>query len=268
MNINTELVKVVQHELNKRYGFSLVVDGDAGKKTTSALLQIDNIPTHWDKNRQLIGFIQHICAQEEINAGPIDGRWGTQTEYGYEQLKVQIDTGELPAPWRDDEGIDGNANQLKWPLQTQRELTKFYGAVGTNMTKVTVPYPLKIAWATEKVVTRFTCHEKVADSIQRVLTRVVDHYDDRISELGLDLWGGCLNVRKMRGGSKWSTHSWGMAIDWDPSHNRLRWESDKAQLAKSDYDVWWELWEDEGWVSLGRARNYDWMHVQAAKVRK
>lgn len=28
----------------------------------------------------------------------------------------------------------------------------------------------------------------------------------------------------------------------------------------------WKCWEEEGWVSLGRQRNYDRMHVQAAKL--
>ena len=25
-------------------------------------------------------------------------------------------------------------------------------------------------------------------------------------------------------------------------------------------------WEEEGWISLGRARDFDWMHVQAARL--
>ena len=82
----------------------------------------------------------------------------------------------------------------------------------------------------------------------------------------LDLWGGCLNVRKMRGGSRYSMHSWGIAIDYDPGKNRLKWGRDRAAFAKPEYDTWWRLWEEEGWVSLGRTRNFDWMHVQAAKL--
>jgi hypothetical protein len=70
----------------------------------------------------------------------------------------------------------------------------------------------------------------------------------------------------MRGGTKWSTHSWGIAIDYDPERNRLNWGRDKASFAKPEYGDWWKIWEKEGWVSLGRTRNFDWMHIQAAKL--
>ncbi len=268
MKVSKGMAKIIQEQLNKLLGTSLVVDGDPGKRTMAALAQVTAVPSHWEKKRQLIGFIQHVCDLNGLNAGPVDGFWGPQTEYGYEKLKEKMATGQDPKPWRDDEGIGATPTAGSWPIQTQSELEKYYGKPGENQTKVVVPYTLKIAWAPEKTVSRFTCHEKVADSISRVLTRVLDHYgEDQIALLGLDQWGGCLNVRKMRGGTKWSTHSWGMAIDWDPARNRLRWGKDKANFAKSDYDVWWKLWEEEGWVSLGRARNYDWMHVQAAKVK-
>lgn len=52
----------------------------------------------------------------------------------------------------------------------------------------------------------------------------------------------------------------------DPERNRLKWGRDRASLARPEYDPWWRCWEEEDWVSLGRARNFDWMHVQAAKV--
>ena len=41
---------------------------------------------------------------------------------------------------------------------------------------------------------------------------------------------------------------------------------DKATFAKPEYERWWQCWEEEGWLSLGRTRNFDWMHVQAAKL--
>ena len=65
---------------------------------------------------------------------------------------------------------------------------------------------------------------------------------------------------------RYSMRSWGIAIDDDPARNRLKWKRDRANFAKPDYDAWWRFREEEGWVSLGRSRNYDWMHVQAARL--
>jgi len=275
--MNKEQIKLVQLELSKETGIDLEIDGVAGTNTARALKHIPQVPTQWKIDRQMVGYIQYLCAKNGINAGPIDGYWGPQTEQGLEELKAKLN-GSGWKPWRTDEGIGksslgdivGNlfSGRSDWPTQVQSELIKYYGEPGSNQTKVTSPYPLRIAWNTNKTVTKFSCHEKVATSIERVLERVQDHYQDKVSSLGLDLWAGCLNVRKMRGGDTWSTHSWGIAIDWDSARNKLKWGRDKANFAKPEYDVWWKLWEEEGWVSLGRSRNYDWMHVQAAKIRK
>ena len=101
-----------------------------------------------------------------------------------------------------------------------------------------------------------------------MLTQVRDRYgEERIRELRLDRWGGCLNVRPKRVGTEWSTHSWGIAIDFDPDQNQLRWGRDRAVFAQPEYEPWWEVWEKEGWVSLGRSSNFDWMHIQAARLR-
>jgi len=86
---------------------------------------------------------------------------------------------------------------------------------------------------------------------------------EKIKELRLDLFGGCLNVRKMRGGSSWSMHSWGIAVDLDPDKNQLTWGKDRASFAKSEYDPFWKIVADEGWTSLGKAENRDWMHFEA-----
>lgn len=51
-----------------------------------------------------------------------------------------------------------------------------------------------------------------------------------------------------------------------PDRNQLKMGRDRAVFARPDYDVWWRCWEEEGWTSLGRTRNYDWMHVQAARL--
>jgi hypothetical protein len=112
------------------------------------------------------------------------------------------------------------------------------------------------------------CNAKVKDSLLRVLTKVKTSYGvGEISRLRLDYFGGCFNYRPMRGGTMLSTHSWGIALDFDPINNQLKWDKTKATFGRPEYIRWWEIWEEEGWVSLGRQRNYDWMHVQACKIQ-
>lgn len=152
-----------------------------------------------------------------------------------------------------------------WPRQA--DCMAFYGKVGEHQTSLALPFPMRIAWDLGKTVSKITLHEKVHDSADRVFKRIADAYDAKArADLGIDIFGGSLNVRKMRGGSAWSMHSWGIAIDFDPIRNQLKWDHARARLAKEDADTFWKLWEEEGWLSLGRTRDYDWMHVQAARL--
>lgn len=152
-----------------------------------------------------------------------------------------------------------------WPHQSQAGA--FYGEVGKYQTRIEVPWTMRLAWDKQRTVSRITLHERVAPSASRALQRIYAHYgDDGVKHLGLDLFGGSLNVRRMRGGSRWSMHSWGIAIDFDPERNALRTKRPQARLSHDDCVPFWEAWEDEGWTSLGRTRDFDWMHVQAARV--
>uniref|UniRef100_UPI003D0E5962 M15 family metallopeptidase n=1 Tax=Roseibium sp. TaxID=1936156 RepID=UPI003D0E5962 len=139
--------------------------------------------------------------------------------------------------------------------------------VGTSQTRVSVPWDMRLAWDKDVPVRSITLHEKVAGSAKRVFTKIRGLYSDReIKALGLDLFGGSLNVRRMRGGNRYSMHAWGIAIDFDPERNRLHWKRPQARLSHDDAIPFWLAWEAEGWVSLGRVRNFDWMHVQAARL--
>jgi hypothetical protein len=70
----------------------------------------------------------------------------------------------------------------------------------------------------------------------------------------------------MRGGSAWSQHAWGCAVDIDPDNNQLKWGKDKASFAKPVYNDFWNIVENEGWNSLGRSRGYDYMHFSAVSM--
>lgn len=152
-----------------------------------------------------------------------------------------------------------------WPKQSG--VSAFYGAVGTNQTQIEIPFDMFLAWDKRVRVRKMTLHTKVAASATRVFQNVAGLYSaaDR-KAVGLDMFGGSLNVRKMRGGSSYSMHSWGIAIDFDPGRNGLNTHAPAARLSHDDAVPFWLAWEAEGWLSLGRARNYDWMHVQAARL--
>ena len=153
-----------------------------------------------------------------------------------------------------------------WPKETQTELTRYFGPPGKNQVTFESPYLLRLSWDTDKAVRKFSCHKLVAPSLLRILNKVHDHYGPiEIRKLGLDLFGGCFNYRLKTGSkTKWSTHAWGIALDWDTANNQYRWDHTKARLAKPEYNDWWNIWEAEGWVSLGRTQDYDYMHVQAS----
>ncbi len=156
-------------------------------------------------------------------------------------------------------------SKIIWPKQDYNSMVNFYGAPGENQTRVEIPYKLKLAWDTATELSSFTCHNKVANSVHSIFEKTLKSYGIRdIRKLRLDLFGGCLNVRRVRGGSAWSIHSWGAAIDLDPDRNQLKWGRDKASFARKEYDEFWRIVQSEGWVSLGLERNYDWMHFQAA----
>ena len=267
--INSSVIKIIQSQLNELKGTKLKVDGILGKNTLQVISTVDLISNNWDTKRQVVGTLQWICHQHDIDVGVIDGYWGDVTDYCYEVLKTKLLTGHKPKPWRDDEGIGGVIDaSLKWPLQVQSDLLRFYGQVGTNQTTIDAPYPLKIAWKLETTVTRITCHEKVANSVYAAFNNALKHYGyERIVDLKLDIYGGMLNVRNMRGSTKYSTHAWGCSIDMAPQYNKLKWGKDKALFAKPEYDYWHKCWYDEGAINLGLERNYDFMHYQFCRIK-
>lgn len=128
---------------------------------------------------------------------------------------------------------------------------------------INLPYPMKLAWDTKTTVSRMRVHKLVADKFVAVFNDLLTHYGlAELQRLGIDLFGGCFSFRKMRGGSDYSRHSWGIAIDLDPARNSLKATSKTAQFAKPAYKAMIDIFYKHGFISLGKEKNYDWMHFE------
>ena len=150
---------------------------------------------------------------------------------------------------------------------TTQQVTKKYGAANITgagyLVKIKLPYPMRIAWDLDSSVNSMMCHKLVADNFTAVFNEILSVYGyDKIKELGIDLFGGCFNYRKMRGGNALSMHSYGLAIDLDPARNLLKESSKTARFARPEYKAMIDIFYKHGFISLGREKNFDWMHFQ------
>lgn len=152
-------------------------------------------------------------------------------------------------------------------MNTQQIIDK-YGEPGSNQAYCVLPYRMKLAWQLDVTVSKFSCHKDIKDNLEALFTEVLDTYGiHSVQELSLDIFGGCLNIRPVRGGSNLSTHSWGLAVDLDPAHNQLRWNADRAKFAGSEYNEFWKIVKAHGGYSMGQIKNYDWMHFQFIPIK-
>lgn len=154
----------------------------------------------------------------------------------------------------------------RWPTQKEvRSGKSIFGAPGSNnLVRITPPYQL---WYDGSRVSSIAVHKAVAEHVQAALREVLAHYGlDRIQALRLDQYGGCYNYRKATGSSNLSMHAWGIALDFAPATNAYNTHAPEATLSAPECAAWWDIWERHGAVSLGRARDKDWMHVQFATL--
>lgn len=221
-------------------------------------------------------------ALNDLNYGPlkVDGIMGAKTKAAIRALQA--------ATGLDPDGIAGPKTQstlaamlagatihvpgspgAQWPRQ--KDVPKVFGHAGSPAATrglVTLPLPMRLAWDKGNMIKTFKCHEGVEVPLSLIFQRTVQHYGEASwRSLGLDLFGGCYNLRKMRGSEEnMSMHAYGIAVDIDPERNQLKWGRDRAQLALPEYEAFWLIVESVGATSLGRERNFDWMHFQFARL--
>jgi hypothetical protein len=149
---------------------------------------------------------------------------------------------------------------------TDEQLIAKYGQPGDpdQLTTLHLPYPMRIAWDLSKTVTKISCHKLIAANLGAAFEEILSYYGlPKIQELGIDLFGGCVNVRLMRGSkTKWSRHSWGVAWDLDPARNQLKENHTTARFARPEYQPMIDIFYKHGFISLGVEKGYDYMHFE------
>lgn len=106
------------------------------------------------------------------------------------------------------------------------------------------------------------CHKLVRDRLEAAMHEcfsVFSLYNFR--QQGLHVFGGCWSYRRSTGGSRFSTHAWGAAIDINPGENP--WKVNRTSFDDRVFDIF----EKHGFLSGLRAWGHDAMHFQAAFPR-
>lgn len=183
------------------------------------------------------------------------GRWGVDGVWGAATQKAFADYNEQLWWWPAYESLDKVFGRPDLVSKTH-----------PNIVYVKPPYPMQIAWQPQTKVTRIAIHEKVKKTFECILQDILDFYGlDGIEKHGLDQFGGTLNVRKMRGGDKLSTHAYGIAIDIDPVRNQWKWNSKQAYIPQHCPELI-DIFRAYGWESLGDKKGWDYMHFQACRL--
>jgi len=150
---------------------------------------------------------------------------------------------------------------------TTQQLISKYGKPTQDgkpyLVTIALPFPMRLAWDKNTTITKIRCHKLVAQQLSDIFMEILNVYGlPKIKELGIDLFGGCFNFRAMRGGSDYSRHSWGVAIDLDPERNQLKETAATARFARPEYKAMIDIFYKHGFVGLGREQNRDWMHFE------
>jgi hypothetical protein len=121
-----------------------------------------------------------------------------------------------------------------------------------------LPRPLVYAYDESRFVTRVRAHRLIAQHLVDTLMACFDAGvpSDRLR------YGGCYVWRAMRGASRLSLHTWGIAVDLEPAENPLGkpWRDDGKML----HPLIVEVFENHGWYwgnhfrSRADAQHWQW----------
>lgn len=138
-------------------------------------------------------------------------------------------------------------------MVTSAQALKKYGdpTLHKAMTVWDVPTELEIGVIPKRIYCNKDAVKPLGEAFKNLITR------GHVSEL--KTWDGCFNIRKKRGLSSMSLHSWGIAVDVNAAWNGLGKEPTlSAGFVK--------CFTDAGFDWGGTWRRKDGMHFQLSKI--
>jgi len=136
---------------------------------------------------------------------------------------------------------------------TSNDCLKKYGAaeLERNMVLWDIPAELEIG----AIPKRLYCNKDLVIPLEQAFKNIIS----RRLVTQLKTWDGCFNIRKKRGASSASLHSWGIAIDinaaWNGFGKKPTMSSELAQCFIDAGFEWGGLWSKP-----------DGMHFQLSKI--
>ena len=159
------------------------------------------------------------------------------------------------SPYGDPRGRDRTQMSPKWEAE--------------NITRILPPF--RMTYAGQPITRGIRVHKHCAASLSRVLQNLMTAAkgkQETLDHWGVSIFGGVVMYRLMRDGNNLSIHSYGAAIDLDPSRNGLydrmpRFAEFPAVLAafKAEGWRWGGDWNRNG--TSADDRRADGMHWQA-----
>lgn len=138
-------------------------------------------------------------------------------------------------------------------MVTAAQCLKKYGnpELESNMIVWAIPLELHI----KTMPTKLYCNRDMISPLTRALTNLIERKRDG----ELKTFDGCFNIRKKRGLTSMSLHSWGVAIDVNAAWNGLC----KPSTLTPEFV---KCFTDAGFEWGGNWKRIDAMHFQLAKL--
>lgn len=251
------------------------IDGAYGPVSHAAVLAVEGRhaqdytfdPTTTTDHRRKTACAQACLNQLGHEAGLVDGWFGVNTTEALNAYLFITTNGQ-------EEVIPREPQQNFTPPGTiphQNEVNTVYGDPETQvphrLTRIELPFKLGIDWNMRQSTNKITVHRDCAASLEAALIAVRAHYGEaEMARLGINRYAGAYNKRRIRGGSAWSMHAYGCAIDFHAAPNGLRTRCPEALFCGAAYQPFLDIMQDHEWLPAIRLWGADAMHFQRARI--